>query len=423
MTFNDVIITGLLTVAILEPIAALVWSKRYREAKEAEINALRAQITHLEKLTPKHIWEQMEAMQSMMKLHTENLGSQAHQLQQRIEELKKEGDRGQTELAEVRAAYARLSDDHAELKKALENNEFPSLGTFLSSINTSAAASLSAHIPAPKTIEALREYVSKAQAILGAGIRRAIERDEFLLYYQPTLCLRTGEVTGAEVFLRWEHPELGMLPPSAFIPLVEEMGLMLPLGRQIIKAACNQNIKWQQSGITPIRVSVNLSRLQLTDSFVHDVAGICAETGMNPALLDLEFTESMMLEDPSRVIDLLADFKKSGVRLTVDDFGTGYSSLAQIKRLPIDAIKIDRSFIYSLPQDADDMAITGAIISMAKTMALTVIAEGVETGKQLTFLRKHHCDEIQGFYLSKPLPSNMLADFLRNHDASKWAEK
>ncbi len=249
-------------------------------------------------------------------------------------------------------------------------------------------------------------------------LRRALERNEFLLHYQAKLDLKTGRITGVEALVRWQHPDRGLVSPLQFIPLAEETGLIVPLGRWVLRTACIQNVAWQQAGLAPVCIAVNLSPRQFADeNLLSDLDAILQESRMDPALLELEITESMVMGNIDRAAKQLTAIKQRGVRLAIDDFGTGYSSLAQIKRFPIDTLKVDRSFIRDLQTDPEDRAITEAIIAMGKTLSLTVIAEGVETQEQQTFLREHACDEMQGFHFSKPVPSEQFADLLRHHVA------
>jgi EAL domain-containing protein (putative c-di-GMP-specific phosphodiesterase class I) len=262
----------------------------------------------------------------------------------------------------------------------------------------------------------------KAQTLerlsLETALRRALERREMSLHYQAKLDLKSGKINGAEALLRWNHPELGMVSPAQFIPLAEETGLIVAIGRWVLKTACAQNMAWQRMGLPAVCMAVNLSPRQFNDEhLLRDIGIVLAETGMNPELLELEITEGMVMQDSQRTARVLSEIKKLGIKLAIDDFGTGYSSLAQIKRFPIDTIKVDRSFIRNLPQDAEDKAITQAIIAMGKTLSLTVVAEGVETGEQEAFLREHSCDETQGYYFSKPVGSDAFEALLRGHIA------
>ena len=248
------------------------------------------------------------------------------------------------------------------------------------------------------------------------NLRFALERNELSLHYQAKLDFKTNAITGVEALLRWQNPSLGSVTPTQFIPVAEESGLIIPIGRWILRTACAQNAAWQQQGLPPVCMAVNLSLRQLTDNnLIDDIRTALNDSGMAPNLLELEITESMVMHNPTRMIAVLAKIKNLGVRLAIDDFGTGYSSLAQIKHFPIDTLKVDRSFIHNIPKDAEDKAITEAIIAMGKTLSLTVVAEGVETVEQMNFLRDHSCDEMQGFYFSKPIAPEQFADLLREH--------
>ncbi len=249
---------------------------------------------------------------------------------------------------------------------------------------------------------------------LETSLRRGMERNEFFLHYQAKLDLHTGQITGVEALVRWQHPELGMVPPMQFIPLAEETGLIVPIGRWVLRTACAQNVAWQREGLPPLRMAVNLSARQFADeNLLEDIAAALKDSEMKSELLELELTESMVMQNADRAGKVLAEIKKLGVRLAIDDFGVGYSSLTHLKRFPIDTLKVDRSFIRDLPQNAEDRAITEAIIAMGKSLKLTVVAEGVETLEQETFLRDHACDETQGFYFSKPIASDQFAELLR----------
>ncbi|MEH2506119.1 diguanylate cyclase (GGDEF)-like protein [Bradyrhizobium sp. AZCC 1578] len=249
---------------------------------------------------------------------------------------------------------------------------------------------------------------------LESALRRALERDQFSLHYQPKIDMASGQITGIEALLRWVHPELGTVSPGQFIPLAEETGLIVPIGCWVLKEACAQNMAWQRRGLRPVTMAVNLSPRQFADPhLLHDVDEALLASGMSPVLLQLEVTESMVMRNVSRAIKVLDAIQSRGIRLAIDDFGTGYSSMSLMKQFPIDTIKIDRSFIRDLPVDSEDQAIAQAIISMGNALGMTVIAEGVETVEQEVFLRDHACDEMQGFLFSKPLPAKQMADLLR----------
>src|SRR5258706_8349835 len=238
------------------------------------------------------------------------------------------------------------------------------------------------------------------------SLRHALERHEFLLHYQQKVDLKTGAVCGSEALLRWMHPEHGLVRPACFIPLAEETGLIVQIGEWVIGEACRQNVQWQNDGLDPGIVSVNLSARQFRrEGLVRAVSRILAETGLEPGALEMELTESMVMHDAEAAIAILQGLKSLGVTLSVDDFGTGYSSLAYLKDLPIDTLKIDRSFVRDIDAggDSGEGVLAQAIITLGHSLQLKVIAEGVETDAQLRFLGKHKCDEVQGFYFGEPV--------------------
>ena len=244
------------------------------------------------------------------------------------------------------------------------------------------------------------------------SLRRAIERDELLLHYQPRVNLHTGEVDGVEALVRWQHPVRGLVLPDRFIPLAEETGLIVPIGEWVLRTACEQGQAWKRTGFHPV-ISVNLSARQLWGGgLVRLVGDVMAATGMAEHL-ELELTESMVMHDAENVIATLQGLKSLGVKLSVDDFGTGHSSLSCLKDFPIDVLKIDQSFLRGVPSDRQNAAIITAIISIAHSLGLRVIAEGVETSEQRTFLRSLDCDEIQGYLISAALPGDRLAGFVQ----------
>jgi diguanylate cyclase (GGDEF)-like protein/PAS domain S-box-containing protein len=260
------------------------------------------------------------------------------------------------------------------------------------------------------------ETLSLERLALESRLRRAIERDELSLHYQAKLDLASNAIAGVEALLRWNSAELGAVSPAKFIPVAEETGLILSIGKWVLRRACEQNMAWQRAGLPPVHVSVNLSPRQLGDpDLLNEVRAVLADTGLKPDLLELEVTESSVMHNVERALEVLGALKGMGVRLAIDDFGTGYSSLAQLKRFPIDTLKVDRSFIRELPADSEDKAIAEAIIAMGKTLSLTVVAEGVETTEQKAFLREHACDQMQGYHFSKPIAADEFAELLRTH--------
>ena len=249
---------------------------------------------------------------------------------------------------------------------------------------------------------------------LESMLRRALERGEFALYYQPQVDLRTNRVFGCEALLRWNQPELGMVSPAKFIPLAEETGLIVPIGEWVVRTACLQNKAWQNAGLPFVTVAVNISARQFREkNLVQVVAKILAESGLAPQYLELEVTESVIMHDAHNAIADLQAFRDMGVTLSVDDFGTGYSSLSYLKRFPVDRLKIDQSFVRDINADADDAAIAQAVVTLGHSMNLRVIAEGVETAEQLAFLRRNQCDEMQGYLYGKPVPAHEFGNILQ----------
>jgi diguanylate cyclase (GGDEF)-like protein len=245
-------------------------------------------------------------------------------------------------------------------------------------------------------------------------LRKAIERNEMMLYYQPRIDVLTGAIVSTEALCRWQKPDAGIVSPAEFIPVAEDSGLILPLGEWILNTACEQNMAWQKSGLIPVSVSVNISGKQFKQNdFVKTISDAIKNSDLAPQYLELEITENILMSNEHRIIDMMKELKDMGIRISIDDFGTGYSSFNYLKRFPMDIIKIDKSFIDEIPDNTDDAAIVNAIITMARVLNLTVVAEGVEEKHQLDFLTGIKCDEIQGFYFSKPLPAAELAVLLK----------
>ena len=245
------------------------------------------------------------------------------------------------------------------------------------------------------------------------SLRKALERKEFVLYYQPKVDLKSGMIVGAEALMRWNHPDLGMVPPSQFIPLAEETGLIVPMGDWVLHEACMQSRAWQEEGLPLINMGVNLSGGQFrSENLSHTIASALAQSGLQPEYLELEITESMIMHNPERAVTILQGFRDMGMQTSIDDFGTGYSSLGYLKRFPVTSLKIDRSFVQDIPDDQDDVAITRAIIALAHSLNMAVVAEGVETQEQLQFLRSQNCEQIQGYLFSKPVSAEDFANLL-----------
>ena len=249
-------------------------------------------------------------------------------------------------------------------------------------------------------------------------LRQALQKKELVLFYQPIVDLSDGRVRGAEALLRWEHPERGLLAPVEFISLAEISGLIAPIGRWVLQTACRQIREWQTQGHPNLTVSVNLSPRQFQGAdLVSQVAGALREHGVDPRCLDLEITESNAMENAELTVNSLWELKRLGVGISMDDFGTGYSSLNYLKKFPIDRVKLDQSFVRDVASNPEDAAIVRAVIAMAHTLRLVVAAEGVETEDQLSFLRRHQCDEMQGFLFSPPVPPGEFRELLRRRQA------
>ncbi|MFN2452725.1 MAG: putative bifunctional diguanylate cyclase/phosphodiesterase [Pyrinomonadaceae bacterium] len=245
------------------------------------------------------------------------------------------------------------------------------------------------------------------------SLRRALEREEFLVYYQPKVCLATSQIVGMEALVRWQHPEMGLISPAEFIPLAEDTGLIVPLGQWVLRTACAQNKAWQTAGFKPLRVSVNLSSRQLQQpDLVEIVERAFTETGLDPRYLELELTESSVMQDAEYAVQVLRQLRAYGLKISVDDFGSGYSSLSYLKHLPIDILKLDQSFVSDMTTDPSNAAIVMAIITLAHNLKLEAIAEGVETEEQRSLLYLLKCDEMQGYLFSKPLPAEAFEQLL-----------
>jgi EAL domain-containing protein (putative c-di-GMP-specific phosphodiesterase class I) len=252
------------------------------------------------------------------------------------------------------------------------------------------------------------------QLDLENDLRRALQREEFVLHYQPQVDGRTGRICGVEALLRWQHPERGRVQPQEFIALAEKSGLIVRLGEWVLRTACAQNRAWREAGLLCLPVAVNVSPVQLQQpDLAETVARALEETGLAPACLRLEITEGAVMQDAKMTINVLRDLRELGVEISVDDFGTGYSSLSYLKRLPIDEVKIDRSFVHDVPGDPDDAAIVAAIIALAQALNLRVVAEGVETQEQLAFLRERGCHVMQGYLFARPMPAHEFEALLR----------
>jgi diguanylate cyclase (GGDEF)-like protein len=246
------------------------------------------------------------------------------------------------------------------------------------------------------------------------GLRRALELQEFVLHYQPKINLHNGAIVGVEALIRWRHPQRGLLSPVQFVPIAEDCGLILPIGRWVLREACRQARAWQDAGLPPITVAINTSAAEFrADDFLDNLRATLEASRLEPRFLELELTESVLMRDAEATGSVLHALADLGIKLAVDDFGTGYSSLSYLRRFPIDTLKIDQSFVSRMTHNPDDAAVVGAVISMAKSLRLRVIAEGVETAEQAAFLQTQHCDEGQGYLFGRPVAAAALASLLQ----------
>ena len=248
---------------------------------------------------------------------------------------------------------------------------------------------------------------------LESDLHKALERNELVLYYQPKVDAATRMVKGMEALIRWKHPDRGLIPPQQFIPLAETSGLIIPIGEFVIRTVCRQIRTWQEAGYEQMNIALNVSGRQFDQqNLIEIVKEALQDTLISPRCLELEITESIIMRNPEKAIQILAELSALGIGISIDDFGTGYSSLSYLKRLPLDFLKIDQSFVKGLASDPRDQAIIRAIIAMAHSLNLKTIAEGVETEEQLSFLQEHGCDEIQGYLFSRPLPAEEIPGIL-----------
>ncbi len=257
---------------------------------------------------------------------------------------------------------------------------------------------------------------SSERLALQGSLRYALERNELLVYYQPQVNLQTGQIVGAEALVRWQHPERGLIPPDKFIPIAEETGLIVPIGEWVLQTACKQTKVWQTAGFPSLRIAVNLSSRQFSQiDLRHQLVQILMETGLDSKYIELELTESMLVQNTKVAIEKLNALKSLGVEIAIDDFGTGYSSLSYLQQFPFDILKIDRCFIRNIAENSNNAAIAKAIIEMAKSLNLKLVAEGVETEAELSFVCQHQCDTMQGYLFSRPLPTDEFEQLLTSN--------
>lgn len=250
--------------------------------------------------------------------------------------------------------------------------------------------------------------------ILENNMLKALEREEFIIHYQAQVDLRSGRIIGVEALVRWQHPDLGLIPPADFIPMAEENGLIVPIGEWVLRTACVQNKIWQEAGLPPLRVAVNLSARQFQQVQLSEIIEqTLNQTRLDSRYLELEITESIAMQNADFTIRTLREFRDMGVHVAIDDFGTGYSSLSYLRKFPIDSLKIDRSFIRDIIMHPNDAAIITAVIMLAHSLKVKVTAEGVETQEQLDFLKKQNCDKMQGYLFSRPVPAKEFEELIR----------
>ena len=262
----------------------------------------------------------------------------------------------------------------------------------------------------------------RGELLLQEALRGAVERREFVLLYQPQVDMLTGHVFAVEALIRWNHPTQGQIPPNHFIPIADQTGLIVPIGDWVLREACRQNKAWQEAGLPPIKVCVNVSARQFAEkNFVGRVVSALEQSGLEARYLELELTESLIMRDIGQAIGTMNELQRLGVQIAIDDFGTGYSSLSALKTFPVARLKIDKSFIKGLPSNVDDRAVTTAVISLGKKLNLRIVAEGVENDDQIAFLRKNKCDELQGFHFSRPIPADQIGTYLLKQNKSAAA--
>jgi diguanylate cyclase (GGDEF)-like protein len=341
--------------------------------------------------------------------------------------LNQTGDATEASMAIIEAFKPpfRLGEQDVYMTASIGISLFPSNGEDSATILKNAGAAL---YRARKSGTNYQFYAADMNAMaikrlaLETSLRRAVENDEFITYYQPVLNLATDEIVGVEALVRWRHPEFGILPPAKFIGLAEETGLILGIGESVMRTACAQVRAWQERGFGRLRASVNVSARHFKQKgFLDRVVQILTETRLDPSCLELELTETSIMENTEFAANLLAEIRQLGVKVALDDFGTGYSSLSYLKRLPIDTVKLDQSFVKGATTDPDDAALVMAIVTLAHNLRLRVIAEGIETAEQLAFLRLLRCDEGQGYLFGKPAPADAFESVLhvgpqRKHD-------
>ena len=320
-------------------------------------------------------------------------------------------------LVDLITAGFSLNDNMLNVTCSVGISMFPENGMDAETLIKNAdAAMYNAKQKGPNNVQSFTEDLNTQMVErlrLESGLRHAVDRNELFLVYQPQMDMATGQIVGVEALLRWQHPELGLVPPDRFIGIAESSGLIVPIGEWVLRTACAQARKWQDEGLPAVPVAVNVSAVQFRqDGFRDLIMRVLRDTGLPPQYLELELTESLLLTNADVMFSVLRELNEMGLKLAIDDFGTGYSSLSYLRQFPVEKLKIDRSFIKNVAVNSGDAAITTAIIGMGKSLGLKVIAEGVENEEQMAFLREHHCDEIQGYYFSRPISPSEIAERL-----------
>ena len=320
-------------------------------------------------------------------------------------------------LVDLITAGFSLNDNLLNVTCSVGISMFPESGIDAETLIKNAdAAMYNAKQKGPNNVQSFTEDLNTQMVErlrLESGLRHAVDRNELFLVYQPQMDMATGQIVGVEALLRWQHPELGLVPPDRFIGIAESSGLIVPIGEWVLRTACAQARKWQDEGLPAVPVAVNVSAVQFRqDGFRDLIMRVLRDTGLSPQYLELELTESLLLTNADVMFSVLRELNEMGLKLAIDDFGTGYSSLSYLRQFPVEKLKIDRSFIKNVAVNSGDAAITTAIIGMGKSLGLKVIAEGVENEEQMAFLREHHCDEIQGYYFSRPISPSEIAERL-----------
>ncbi len=330
-------------------------------------------------------------------------------------------------ILEAVAQVHSIGEDHISISASIGVSRYPADGVDAETLVQHADTALYQAKASGRACYKFFKPAMDARAVyrrsMEKDLRRALERNEFQLHYQATIDLKTGAIAGVEALLRWTSAPRGAVTPETFLAVAEESGLMLPIGAWVLREACGQAKSWLEEGLPAVSMAVNVSAMQLQDAnFRNEVVRALAETGLSPASLELEVTETVLMNLPEHALGALQHLRRVGVKVSIDDFGAGYSSLSHLKKLPVDILKIDRSFLHPLKEPLDDTSIAVAIIRMGRSLKLRLVAEGVESLEEMKFLRAHDCDEAQGFYFGPPVPAEQFGAMLRKRQFS-WKLK